>query len=264
MSNMCSKPDKINPLPECEADVIDNRTLGECRNWPKYPRPNYGPLVAKIPVVLSEFVVQICIKSDVRLEEPALDIKRIKKHVYLTQCKLIPKTNKLLIEGFIRKNIEYSTVECRPDNSCISGAIRHSTCKVPFECCTDVKFLRYPEFTKREPQKEVEIFDPELLGKRTDEQTFLDFEPFNEEVRCELVWAKIAEEEEEGRQTPVSGDSFENTFQTFTEKVVLLLKIKLLQDQQVFIPYCDLKDNKDAMTFKEYDPMEDVKEANEE
>ncbi|TDT61291.1 CsxC family protein [Fonticella tunisiensis] len=241
----------------CDAKIIKPRTLGECKNWPQYPCPIKGPAVVKVPVVLSEFTVQIDFESSIKLEEPALDIKRIKKNVFLTQCKLIPKTNKLFLRGFLRKNIEYSTVECADENG-INGRIKHTTVKVPFECVTEVPFVVYPQFVKRFPQTEVEIFDPELLGKKSTEQDFQDFEFFNEEVRCELVFAKICEEDIERDQTKVNKNPDEHTFQTLTEKVVLYLKIKLLQDQQVFIPYCDKVELKDEMTVKDFNPFEDI------
>ncbi|TDT61294.1 CsxC family protein [Fonticella tunisiensis] len=249
----------------CNAKLIKPRTLGECKNWPKYPRATKGPVVIKVPVVLSEFTVQIDFESVIKLEEPALEIKRIKKNVYLTQCKLIPKTDKLFIRGFIRKNIEYSTVQCADKNG-INGEIKHTTVKVPFECVTRVPFMIYPKFDPRMPQSEIEMFDPELLGRKATEQDFQDFEIFNEEVRCELVYAKICEEDIEEDQTAIKDSPDEHTFQILTEKVVLYLKLKLLQDQQVKVSGYDAVDSdmQEGDFVKEFNPFEDIDEVNKE
>ena len=67
------------------------------------------------------------------MKEPFFEIKRITKNVYLTQCKLLPRSGKigkdgtlisgkLFISGFVRKNIEYATADC-VDKDGISGRI---------------------------------------------------------------------------------------------------------------------------------------------
>ena len=81
-----------------------------------------GPLVVKVPVVLAQRNIQIDVEAEIKLKEPFFEIKRIKKNVVLTQCKLlpisgrivdgVPITGKLFISGFVRKNIEYATADC--------------------------------------------------------------------------------------------------------------------------------------------------------
>ena len=44
----------------------------------------------KVPVLLAEIRVTIPVVSEIKLEDNAIEIKRIKKNVYLTQCHLIP------------------------------------------------------------------------------------------------------------------------------------------------------------------------------
>ena len=83
----------------------------------------------KIPRILSEFVIQIDSESKIRLNEPAYEIKRIEKQVFLTQCRYIPTTDKVFIEGYIRKNIEYAARTCSKNNS-IAGTIKDTTVHV--------------------------------------------------------------------------------------------------------------------------------------
>lgn len=262
----------------CESKIITSKTLPEFPNEFKEPHGISGPLVAKIPVVISELKMQIDVESEIKLEEPALEIKRIKKNLFLTECKLVcvkePKQEdeddkkwwpdsrkeeccwgKLFIKGFVRKNIEYATLKSKcSDKGCISGDIRHTTCNVPFICVTKVHFVRPPVFNRSANSSEAEIFaakfnpcDPcaePIIGRDPCQQEFRHFETFNEKVFCELESAKIFEEDIQTCVTPVDRDcSYEHVFDTITEKMVIFFKLKLLQNQQVKIPKCE-DDNK--------------------
>ena len=44
----------------------------------------------KVPVVLAERTIQIVVESDIPLNPAATEIKRVKKHVFLDQVKLVP------------------------------------------------------------------------------------------------------------------------------------------------------------------------------
>lgn len=99
----------------CKAGIIESETLTECSNELLTPKGFNGPFVGKIPVVLAEPVIQIDVESVIQLEEPAFEIKRIKKNLFITQCKVIEtgfehecktrKTGKLFISGFVRKTL---------------------------------------------------------------------------------------------------------------------------------------------------------------
>ena len=99
----------------------------------------------KVPVVLVERTIQIVVEADVPLNPPATEIKRVKKHVFLDQVKLIPvrfaridntdfftvTRAKLFISGHIRKNIEYASAEC-------NGALQDRIANVPFSGFTEL------------------------------------------------------------------------------------------------------------------------------
>jgi hypothetical protein len=227
---------------ECKGAILDSRTLGECSNTCPPYFPHY-----KVPVVISEFTVQIDTESKIRLCEPAIEIKRIKKNVFLTQCRLIAGTKKVFISGFVRKNIEYATMDCCK-NSAICGDIKHTTVHVPFQCVTELKNIREPHFQYNPTVEEITYFDEKNMGRSMKETDMYSQEYFNEKVFCELVHASIYEadivhEDEKLQCLPV-----EHVFQNFIEKEVICLTIKLLQNQQVCedkppkYPHCDEKD----------------------
>ena len=246
-----------NQLATCEASLRESVTLHECSNEKHEPIGLYGPLVSKIPVVIAEPVVQIDIESIIDLEEPALEIKRIKKNLFLTQYKLIdtdsPKSGKLFLSGFIRKNIEYATVEsvCA-ENSTVCGNIRHATVNVPFRCVTKVYYENPPITNYTGFTKEIEYFTDKLrgcdacaqkvIGRNPCEQDFINFESFTEKVYCELEEVKFYEEDI--HMNPASlGCEFpaEHAFESITEKMVVYLKLKLIQNQQVYVPKPPMK-----------------------
>jgi hypothetical protein len=255
--NECSCSQKDNPSKcdpaDCTGRVISAVTECDCPNTPVIPKTiEAGIFVGKIPVVLAETKITIPIMAELKLEERAIEIKRIKKNVYVTQCHLLPTdpcdtTGTLFLEGFIRKNVEYATEECASDGV-ICGRIRHCTFKVPFKCTTTVCFfkkpvLRGPIFTPNPPTTETEIFEDTLrdcdvcsepiIGNDPCQQNFTSTEFFNEPVFCELVSASFNETDIHKHPRTSYEDPTEQSFRRITEKVILTLKIKVLQKQQV-------------------------------
>ena len=55
----------------CHAKVISTNTMGRCPSTPVIPITVSG-VIAKIPVVLAEFEVQITSEARIKLEEPAI------------------------------------------------------------------------------------------------------------------------------------------------------------------------------------------------
>lgn len=211
------------------------RTLPICENVAFPPQISPTPVFAKIPVVLAERTVQVDIEAKIKLECPAIEIKRIKKQLFLTQCKLLPRVGKLFLSGFIRKNIEYATAKCSSDD-CVSGDIRHTTCNVPFECVTFVPFElgASPVFRVNEEPTLIQTFHPKLLGADPCEQDFESTQYFNEKIFCELVSARFNEVDicfENKKYFKDFDGDFE--FQKFTEKLTVFITFKLLQFQQV-------------------------------
>ncbi len=226
-SEFSSKP---NCVTECQASVISSETLPPAENYPWWG----GDF--KIPRVLAEFIIQIDSESKIRLNEPAYEIKRIEKQVFLTQCRYIPPTNKVFIEGYIRKNIEYAAKSCTKGYA-IAGSIKDTTVHVPFKAYTKVDFGdKKPHIVPNPPPLVARYFDEKRMGKDIREADRSNVEIFNEPVFCELEWSAIYDADIDDKGVPVGHLINEEEFQEFTDKSVLYLCIKLLQKQQICLP----------------------------
>jgi hypothetical protein len=241
----------------CDSRVFNARTLPECKSKSEHTYDMYGRLIAKVPILIAEPKIEIDVEADIKLDEPAVEIKRIKKNLFLTQCKLLSmdkdKKGKLFIGGFIRKNIEYATIIGQSPmyyNYGLCGDIRHTTVKIPFECVAEIDFICPPEFFENSFTKEIEIFshmvspcnpcEEKILGSDVCEQQFKHFERFSEKIMCELVDVNIIEADI--RKNPVmmcSQMPNEQLFDCMVEKMVICIKLKLLQNQQIKVQKTD-------------------------
>ncbi|NRZ98884.1 CsxC family protein [Clostridium tetanomorphum] len=221
--------------PKCDSKLSDSTTLTECDNKYRIPMGRTGPLIVKVPVVLSDVEVQVDLESEIRLDENALDIKTIDKNICLTQCKLIPYTNKLFIGGYVQKNIQYSTIDCTNKTS-ISGNIQHTTINIPFKCVTKIKFSKQPIYGKYYKEK-LNALDKNMMCKDSKEDSWIHYNKLYEPVYCELEYAKILETDILDRKCRFDNkDTNEKTFQEIIEKMVVFIRLKVLQKQQIYIP----------------------------
>ncbi|MBU3145694.1 CsxC family protein [Clostridium sp. CF012] len=210
-----------------------------------------GDVVVKLPVVLAETKIVIPVEATITFDQESLEIKRIKKNVYLTQSRLIPfsqdshtGTGVLFIAGFIKKNIEYATQTCPSGTSVnVCGDIRHCTVQVPFNFTTRVTFLRPPVFNENTTTSELEFFTDKLegcdncsdsvLGRNPCDQSFFFTEFYNEKPYVELVRADVTEIDIHTNPTSSCETSTEQRFTQLTEKIVINLTLKVLQSQQI-------------------------------
>ncbi|PRR78881.1 hypothetical protein CLLI_12200 [Clostridium liquoris] len=208
-----------------------------------------GPVFVKIPVVLAESNITIPVHATITLDQPAIEIKRIRKNVFLTEARLVPfsqdnrpGTGIVFIEGFVRKNIEFATQTCQNGVN-ICGDIRQCTVQVPFSVTTRVRFFRQPVFTENTTPSEMEFFTDKLkscdicadnvIGRNPCDQSFFVTEFFNEKPFVELVKADIAELDIHKNPTSTCHNPTEQTFTQITEKLAINLTFKVLQNQQV-------------------------------
>lgn len=225
-------------------------TLVDAVNYPVDLAPIRSGVVAKIPVVLAELTVQVNVDSINELPEPAIEIKKIKKHLKITQCLLLQNTNMLFVKGFVRKNIEYATLECSNSKS-ICGDIKHCTIDVPFKFTTPIEFngiapapVRNRAESEFEYFRERELFGPEFADKdkllsgdlSEFNQTTTEF--FNELPFCELISSRIVEFDEflnpiKPHKATVPFE--ERVFNRIEEKMVIYITLKILQKRQVAI-----------------------------
>ncbi|CAB1244910.1 conserved hypothetical protein [Clostridiaceae bacterium BL-3] len=231
----------------CETTVT-SEMLPLCENIPYISKAIKGPVTIKVPVVLAECKVIITVQSSLKLQDTVSEIKDIGKNVYLNQFKFTPSfeshkynTGIVFIDGFIKKNIEYISKEQ------VKGEIlKYSSAKIPFKCATKIPLKTPPKFTPTPSQNKIDISETDVkicgisekdsIAQNAHEQNFKLIQPFNESVFCQLINSEIVETDilehpkNQDRKSSLNKDSHK-----ITEKVVLLLTIKLLQNQYVEI-----------------------------
>lgn len=192
----------------------------------------------KVPVVLAERTIQIVVESNISLDPPAVEIKRVLKNVFLTQCKLVPvaftpvaDTNyrrvtraKLFVEGYIRKNIEYASEEC-------NGTLYDRIANVNFSGFADLTagdFITQPLIAASSDATSHFINPKNGDLPRLDKYFFENAVFYNEQPYCELISANFYELDFSPCPTELNA-----AFDTLREKIVLDLTLKVLQVQQV-------------------------------
>ncbi|MGO4886834.1 CsxC family protein [Anaerobacillus sp. MEB173] len=232
-----------------------NAISPKVNNHPVEPDVTIGKSTAKVPVVLAETVVQLDLNSMIEFPEPVLEIKDIKKNLKITQCRLLIPTNKLFLSGFVRKNIQYATPKYSKKGSLVSS-IRSLTVDIPFKAVTDVDFINKPKFTLSPDRREFTFFTKSdlpdgfsskehLLSGDLSQFDQISGEEFNELPFCQLISSRFIEYDEAldrkmGRVFNQYGHLIdapfeEGTFTSIEEKMVVEVKIKVLQKQQVNI-----------------------------
>jgi hypothetical protein len=211
---------------------------------------NTGGLAAariKVPVVIAEPTLQIVVESTINLATPATEIKRVKKHVFLSQVKLVPvqfariggtdffaaTRAKVFVAGHIRKNIEYATGAC-------SGPLMDQIADVPFSGFIEISsegfapgpggIITPPIIGISETAEANFLNEKTQLGARLDKVFFENLVKYNEQPYGELIAANMFELD----FSPTMANP-EGTFTTLTEKIVLDLTFKVLQVQQIQI-----------------------------
>jgi hypothetical protein len=224
----------------------------DCENHPHRPHVSIGKIITKVPVVLAELTLQVNIDAFIDFPEPVLEIKDIKKHVKIIQCRLLLPTNKLFVKGFVRKNIQYASPSKDIDQSTsksIASDIHSFTVDIPFQCVTEIKdFLAKPVMPEVNNRQEFDFFVSKSLPSgfpEKDELLTSDLSQFHQESTqfyneipfCELISSKIIEWDEaiDRVHLPNSAPIGEGYFTKVEEKMVVDITLKVLQKQQVRI-----------------------------
>lgn len=252
------QPPQPQPTPDCFAE---STTVHECTNVNLTPASTI-----KVPVVLFEPEVQVCVEANISLDQPALEIKRVLKDVFIDQCRLVATTfdaatntvtaGKLFLFGHIRKNIEFAAAEPeRFPGSCVHGTIRHNTVCLDWECCTPIDFTGSTFRPALAPvvQQSFEFLDKKGHNPNLNKKQFHNEVVYNEQPYCEIVSARFDEIDVgfkfHSKANSINGQKvyeakspdgiyqegcdLDKTFQFVKEKIVLHLTLKLLQVQQV-------------------------------
>ncbi|ADU32009.1 hypothetical protein Bcell_3769 [Evansella cellulosilytica DSM 2522] len=258
-TNSKNTTEKVNKpaKPFFNLDPIKSKNAISPRSKSRREKPDvsFGEKTAKVPVVLAEEQVQLDLNAKIEFPEPVLEIKEIKKNLKITQCRLLLPTNKLFIKGFVRKNIQYATPNYSTKHAVVSN-IRSLTVDVPFSTVTEVDFINDPTFKLLPDSQEFSYFKSsklpdghasteKMLSTDLSQYNQISGEEFNELPYCEIVSTHFIEldkalDRKMGRVRDRRGEELEAPFEegTFTkieEKMVVEVKIKVLQEQQVNI-----------------------------
>jgi hypothetical protein len=215
--------DKCPPLPSC--DKADTKTV-ECN---VEPFTTSGDV--ELTVVLADVIVQSMVEANIKLPTFAREIKQIRKNVSLKQCKAIPNildptgsTVKLFITGIVHKNIQF--VEDCTGVVKDHGVDVHFSCNQLVELTNPVVFPFGTEFSVKNSVLERRELAKDGHGADRCESGSLTFEIFNEPIQCKLLFSVVNE-------LDILTD-FDNwgRFEGITEKMDVLLGIKLFQKQQ--------------------------------
>ncbi|KON88350.1 hypothetical protein AF332_17095 [Sporosarcina globispora] len=198
-------------------------------------------------VVLADVTVETLVEADIHLPTFATDIKNIRKNVHLTQCKATPDFSdpfrvKLFVEGFVHKNIQFVD-----GGSCV----RDFSVNVPFRCFDFVDLINPVAFPFGDPfsskdSGNLEIREISKDGMSADRCNFgsITFEINNEPIKCKLLASQVD-------QWDILSD-FDNwgRFNKITEKMNVVLFLKLSQKQQVAEPSPNGSTGAEAMAAK--------------
>ncbi|WP_010236705.1 DUF7852 domain-containing protein [Clostridium arbusti] len=183
----------------------------------------------KAPVIISNKKIDITIENKVSLNFYATAIKHINRKVSITQCTLIPKAKKLFLSGTITKSIEYSQLNTKNDS--FDGRIKDITVHVPFDCVTDVNYIVDPDVQEKSSLNFVTLSKP-----GTKEETLSEAYTEVAPVYCEIVSIDFKELNiKEDIKPHVCKIPDVYIFKTITQKMVMYLNIRLIQNQKIFI-----------------------------
>ena len=151
----------------------------------------------------------------------------------------------LFVIGFIKKSLEYTSTECI-DKSELRGTVKNSTIIIPFKCTTKIEFITEPIVTNNISEQEVELSnyytevsedcEDNITKNSRCEESFKFKETFDEKIFCELVSSEILETEVIENEVVENCEISKSSICcNITERSVLYLTIKILQNQQVAV-----------------------------
>ncbi len=182
------------------------------------------------------------------LPTKALELKKIRKNVKITQCRFFnfsppvcgkpQDTPKLFLGGFVRKDIQYSEA-IRQTATTVEGVIKDFVIDIPFTCVIELgRRLRVPP-TLFGQQQEYEFlstsslpsgFSPKdkLMSGDISELNMVSTEFLNQLPTCKLVYTQINEMDDAIDRVSLQGGPFEEgLFSTVQEKMTILIQLQL-------------------------------------
>lgn len=194
--------------------------------------------VMRVPVLLTQVVLEQSLIDDVIIPEGFSEIKLISKKVIINQAKLV--LNHLIIEGYVLKNISYVTPEPVTTDTGVCQAYRNTwkdiEVKVPFSQGLSIDGLFYPVFPRFTAEAPIgcntmkgKCCDKGFMGDSLCENLRGDFELLNRPPYAELVAYDIIELDI--NRKPCENTTDTNLYGVFTEKLLVNLVINIFRDE---------------------------------
>ncbi|EGW40638.1 CsxC family protein [Desulfosporosinus sp. OT] len=253
-----------------------NWTQGTCDSvWtpqscqPIAPTPNpVFPITATLPTCAPLELKQTCpgtvlvtvsipTEAIFTLPTKALEIKKIRKNLKITQCRFFnfsPRvygkpqdTPKLFLGGFVRKDIQYSEA-IRQTAHTVEGTIRDFVVDLPWTCVVDLGHHLIIPPTLFGQQQEYEFLKTsslpcgfsskdKLMSGDISEFNMVSNEFLNALPNCTLVYSQINEMDDALDREPLKGGPFEEgLFRTVQEKMIILIQLRLTFETEIDPP----------------------------
>lgn len=219
----------------CKSTLVDSVTLSTCNSKSHIPMGSTGPLIAKIPVILSDVEVEINVESEIELEKEHTRLINIDKEVFVKECKLIPYTNKLFIEGYVGKNIQFYNDDCTNKTN-EGNKVEYTEVNSTFKCVTEIEFFKKPLYGEGYKER-LNSLDKSMICKNNKEDSWVHYSELQEPVYCECQYAKILEIDAlNSKDNGMKCLDKKEVCKKILEKMVIFIRLKVIQNQQVFIP----------------------------
>lgn len=234
------------PAPQCpqEKPVTPN---------PVFPSTATLPTCTPLQLVQTSpttALVTVSIPTEVLFTLPtnALEIKKIKKHLKIVQCRLFnfsppvagrpQDTPKLFLRGFVRKDIQYAEA-IRQTPTTVEGVIKDFVIDVPWSCVVELgRSLVLPP-TLFGQQQEYQYLNTtslpsgystkdKMMSGDLSELNMVSTEFFNPLPSCTLVYSQINEMDDALDRVSLAGAPFEEgQFRTVQEKMIILVQLQI-------------------------------------
>jgi hypothetical protein len=242
-SNIKDDPDCI----KAKHEIISSRTFSLSEGIDIIPVGTSGPNITKLPVVVAEKNIEIPIESTFNLKNAALDIKNIKKDIYLINSNLLPMyesdgntpsmNGKLFLEGFVRNKLDFSIANSVHD-SIINLDTECVIVYIPFKCTAIIQYSVPPVFPKENTLDYIPLcMSSDCADFNKDYNKYLN-KNTTSSIACEIKKYEISETYTLVDKTPFNKDfPIEMNFHTIKENIVISLSLTLLQEQDVAINF---------------------------
>lgn len=191
--------------------------------------------VCNFPVILAQDKIEVYLETITCFSEEVFTIEDVDESLTITSCNLIPRTNKVFIEGAIEKKIKYTTVN-EIEREKIIGDIKKVVLNIPFKCCEEIDLVRKPKFSSDcKTIRLQEVTTKNMQDSSQENSSTINYE-LNNDVYFNLEDMKISQ-----LNKKLENKILENTpnklptFKKIREKTVINFTLSLIQNQDVFV-----------------------------